>query len=186
MKNSKLSINYSCQRGTVLVLSLIILSVLTLLAVTGMKTSITEEKMSGNIRDRELAMQAAESAMREATNTVDAFTAKSDLTGADGLLDILDAEEQYLENDTWTTAVNYTDAPVLGGAGYLADTPKRIIKYIGDEDFCTPPAAKGLNEIGGGASFACPRNIFRVSAQGTGISPNATKVVQSYWARPAL
>lgn len=186
MNYLKHSRNYSSQRGTVLVLSLIILSVLTMVAVTGMKTSITDEKMSGNIRDRELAMQAAESAMREATTAVDAFTAKADLTGTNGLLDILDVEEQYLEKNTWVTAANYTDASDLGGLGYLAGTPKRIIKYIGDEDFCTPAAAKGLNEIGGGTSFACPRNIFRVSSHGTGISPNATKIVQSYWARPAL
>ena len=173
------------QHGVVLVLSLIILSVLTLVAVTGMRTSVTEEKMSGNIRDRELAMQAAESAMREATTVVDAFTAKADLTGLNGLLDISDPEEQYLDYGTWTNAANYTEAPDLG-SGTLADIPKRIIKYIGDEDFCTPAAAKGLNEIGGGTNFACPMDIFRVSSQGTGIAPGTTTVVQSYWARPAL
>ena len=126
VKTAMKNYGISKQQGTVLVLSLIILSVLTLVAVTGMKTSINEEKMSGNIRDRELALQAAESAMRDGTNTVDAFTAKADLTGTDGLLDILDVEEQYLEKDTWTTAANYTDAPYLGGSGNLADVPKGV------------------------------------------------------------
>ena len=67
---SRNKIGSNKQQGTVLVLSLIILSVLTLVAVTGMKTSITEEKMTGNLRDRELAYQAAEAALRQARTDI--------------------------------------------------------------------------------------------------------------------
>ncbi len=179
------SSQHNYQRGTVLVLSLIILTVLTLVAVAGMKTSITEEKMSGNIRDRELAMQASESAMRDATNAIDLFANFGVLTGADGLLGLTDTEENYISEDTWAVAANYTDAPDLAN-GQLAAIPRRIVKYIGDEDFCTPAAAKGVTELGVGVGFACPSSIFRVTSHGTGLTPNTTKVLQSYFARIAL
>ena len=43
---------------------------MTLLGVSSMSTSNLEEKMSGNSRDREIAFQAAESALREAERIV--------------------------------------------------------------------------------------------------------------------
>ena len=172
------------QQGTVLVISLIILSVLTLVAVTGMDTSIMEEKMSGNIRDHELALQASESAMRNGTDAIDLFVNFGSLTGTNGLLGLTDNEINYLSDPDWAGS-NATNGPDLA-TGQLAAISRRVIKYIGDEDFCTPAAAKGLTELGTGTSFACPSSIFRVTAHGTGLSPNTTKVTQSYYAREAL
>ena len=54
------------QRGMVLVVSLIILVVITLLAISAMRVTTLEERMAGNTRDRQLAFQAAEYALREA------------------------------------------------------------------------------------------------------------------------
>lgn len=54
------------QSGMVLIISLIMLLLLTLIATTGMQTSSLEEKMAGNLRDRNIAFQAAESALRDA------------------------------------------------------------------------------------------------------------------------
>ena len=52
------------ETGAVLVVSLLFLLVLTLIGLTGMQVTSLEEKMSGNMRDRNLAFQAAESALR--------------------------------------------------------------------------------------------------------------------------
>lgn len=54
------------QSGMVLVISLIILMLLTLIGITGLQTTGLEEKMAGNMRDRNVAFQAAESALRDA------------------------------------------------------------------------------------------------------------------------
>ena len=59
-------------RGSVLVISLIILLVLTLLGIGGMNTTIMQEKMVGNARERERAFQAAEAALRDAEEDVQA------------------------------------------------------------------------------------------------------------------
>jgi type IV pilus assembly protein PilX len=54
------------QQGSVLLVSLIMLLLLTLVAVGGMQGTILQERMTGNLRDRDLAFQAAEAALREA------------------------------------------------------------------------------------------------------------------------
>ena len=56
----------SRQRGVALITGLIFLVVLTLLGITAARMSSLEERMSGNMRDRSLAMQAAEMTLRDA------------------------------------------------------------------------------------------------------------------------
>ncbi len=51
------------QSGVVLVVSMIILLLLTIVVSTATQTSTLEEKMAGNLRDSNLAFQAAESAL---------------------------------------------------------------------------------------------------------------------------
>lgn len=51
------------QTGTALIVSLIILAVVTLLGVSNMKTSNSELRMAGSMRDRGVAFEAAEAAL---------------------------------------------------------------------------------------------------------------------------
>lgn len=52
------------QGGAVLVVGLIILVVLTLLSVQGMRTNLAQERMGSNMRERNVAFQAAEASLR--------------------------------------------------------------------------------------------------------------------------
>lgn len=54
------------QRGVSLVVSLIFLVILTVLGLTALRVATMEERMSGNARDRNVAFQAAEAALRDA------------------------------------------------------------------------------------------------------------------------
>ena len=54
-----------CHGGAALIGSLLFLLILTLTGATAMMLSTLEERMSGNLRDRNLAFQAAESALRQ-------------------------------------------------------------------------------------------------------------------------
>jgi type IV pilus assembly protein PilX len=54
---------YKSQTGVVLVISLIMLLMLSMIGITGMQTTGLEEKMAGNMRDSNIAFQAAESAL---------------------------------------------------------------------------------------------------------------------------
>ncbi|TVO57337.1 pilus assembly PilX family protein [Denitromonas halophila] len=66
------------QSGSALIVGLILLLVMTMLGLTAMQTTSLEEKMSGNMRDRDLAAQAAEMALRAGEN--EALTALGSLS----------------------------------------------------------------------------------------------------------
>lgn len=54
------------QQGATLAIVLIFLVLVTLVGVTAMTTTTLEERMAGNLKDRNLAFQAAEAALRDA------------------------------------------------------------------------------------------------------------------------
>jgi len=64
------------QSGIILMMSLILLLLLTLIATTALETSLLEEKMRANYYSRSVALQAAESSLREA----EAFISGNNLT----------------------------------------------------------------------------------------------------------
>jgi type IV pilus assembly protein PilX len=66
MMNADFIRNARRQRGAALLTGLIFMVILTLLGITAARMAGLEERMSGNMRDRSLAMQAAERALRDA------------------------------------------------------------------------------------------------------------------------
>lgn len=58
------------QSGTVLLVSLIVLLVMTLLGVASMRGATLEERMAGNWRDQNIALQAAEAALRAGEESI--------------------------------------------------------------------------------------------------------------------
>ncbi len=58
------------QSGAALITGLIFLVVLTMIGVTAARMSTLEERMSGNMRDRSIAMHAAEMALRDAERDI--------------------------------------------------------------------------------------------------------------------
>ena len=67
--NEKISLQAN-QSGAVFVTGLVFLMALSLLGITAMKMATIEERMSGNMRDRMLAMQAGEMALRYAEHHI--------------------------------------------------------------------------------------------------------------------
>lgn len=65
------------QQGAALLTGLIFLVILTLIGVTAARMAGLEERMSGNMRDRALAMQAAEMALRDAERDIRGASAGS-------------------------------------------------------------------------------------------------------------
>lgn len=68
------SIGNRGQRGTALVMSMVILLILTILGIAAMGTASLEEKMSGNTQEGTRAFEAAESGLTEALNTPGSLT----------------------------------------------------------------------------------------------------------------
>lgn len=59
-------INLIQQRGSALIIALVFLLVMTLVGVAAMRDTTQQESMAGNVRERNLAFQAAEAGLRSA------------------------------------------------------------------------------------------------------------------------
>lgn len=68
-RNISSLIGNQCERGTALIMSLVILMLLTILGITAMSTASLEEKMSGNTQETTRSFEAAESGLNDASNT---------------------------------------------------------------------------------------------------------------------
>ncbi len=70
------------QKGAVLAISLIILLLMTIIGVSAMRSTTLQEKMAGNLRDYNVAFQAAEAALRDAEKYLFATSTLPDFTSA--------------------------------------------------------------------------------------------------------
>lgn len=67
------------QRGVILIVALIFMTVLGLLVLAGMRTGLLQERMASNARNRQVALQSAEAMLRDAeVNTVKSLAAPFD------------------------------------------------------------------------------------------------------------
>ncbi len=159
------------QRGAVLVITLIMLLVLTILGITAMQTTTMQEKMAGNARDRDLAFQSAESALRAGEDYIEGLTATSGFGSTSGLYSESDAEPDWTASSTWSSAITYSNA-IQG----VAAAPKYYIKILAvvsapRTSLVLPP------NVGGTVT------IFQITAKGTGSSPNSQVVLQSRYGK---
>jgi type IV pilus assembly protein PilX len=61
---------FRTQRGAIMVVSLLLLLVMTVLALSASQTTTLQERMAGNARDTDLALQAGEAGLRDAEVTL--------------------------------------------------------------------------------------------------------------------
>ncbi len=138
------------QQGAVLVVGLIILVVLTLMGVQAMRTNLVQERMASNMRERNLAFQAAEAALRAGEARVQQAPAAADLPDPanwDGLAPAADGN------------VADFDAGVAGVPVYHVGAPQRVRVGLG-----LPPQF---------------RTIYPVTARGVGGQAASVVVLQS-------
>jgi type IV pilus assembly protein PilX len=152
------------QQGMVLIVGLIMLLLLTLIGTTGMQVTSLEERMAGNMRDRNLAFQAAESALAEGELYLQKATYPSPFCNkSKGLYDHVTAQCTAIANPIWeninwdTESVAYT-----GVLSFLNANPHYIIEDMG----CAPP-------------IVCPGpHNYRITAQATGGSVDTVVILQ--------
>lgn len=159
------------QCGTALVMSLIILLVMTVIGVTAMQVTVLEEKMAGNLRHRNTAFQAAESALRDAETALTVAVLPS-FNGSGGLYKATTPQK-------WVT-IDWSDTSILaaysGGTnlGALAEVPTYIIEEL-------EPVLGG----GGTLEAGIPQqtDYYRITSRGVGGSANAVVMLQSIYKR---
>lgn len=181
--------NAAHQSGAVLIISLIMLLLLTLIGASSMQSTSLEEKMAGNIRDENLAFQAAETALRAGESIVTlnppAFSVGGNGTGGTGLYTTIGNGAQasgYWQTVDWSS--NTAVATYTGGAlNYINSAPRYIIEELPSTTSTSTASNTGGSLESGTASSPQTVSWYRITARGTGGSDNAVVIVQSIYKR---
>lgn len=166
------SLNYgkpSAQQGVVLIVGLVLLLLMTLIGTTGMQSTSLEEKMAGNMRDRNLAFQAAESALAAGENYLETVaTIPSPFCDkSEGRYDRTTPDCAAIADPVWEE-IDWDDGDSVEYTGELSNlsAPPRYI--IEDMSCTTPPCAAGTHN-------------YRITARATGGSVDAVVILQSVY-----
>ena len=164
------------QQGAVLIVSLMILLVLTIIGINAMQTSTLEEKMASNARDRNIGLQSAEVALREAEDFLESLVTTGNFNNTNALYDDLGNEPDPFAEATWTTTGQYRAATAPGGSE-------------GAQYFITRTGTVEINPGGGGGMIGFPGaassgvvTIFRATARGQGAT-GAEVILRSHFGR---
>jgi len=158
------------QAGAVLAVSLIMLLLLTIIGTAGMNSSLMQERMTGNERNRNLSFQLAEAALRDGelylaspsigsfsttTNTNGLYVAKTDGSGW---------WKGTIGDTVWSSG---SVSGSLTGSKYIIEELQIIVGSDGSLEAGVP----------GSDSY------YRVSARGENTASNAVVILQSVYKR---
>jgi type IV pilus assembly protein PilX len=165
--------SHARQRGVVLFISLILLLVLTMTGVSAVQTTSLEQQTARNARDRMLAFQAAESALRDAERVIDALeTPVPVLPVAE-----FGAPEPWRDVGVWLGPMARRAETALDG---VAEPARYVVEHMGSVELQAAP-----HHIGDGYGDELPvlLEVFRITARGVGGSGRVAVVLQSTYAR---
>ncbi len=168
------------QIGASLIISLMLLIVLTLLGLSGMQSTIMQERMSSNVRDKGLAFQAAESAARGGEDWVKSQSI-SKLKALDGgscsapcnLVSLNDYLNMATRDFSWWKATGraYTDMPT----GVVASAPRFIVEeHSVQRDSLADVTDNNSPPV---------RTLYRLTAVGVGGTITAESMIETLYAR---
>ena len=167
------------QKGAVLVTGVIFLVVLTILVLSIMRSATLEERMAGNARNRQIALQAAEAVIRDAENTLLGKTAASPVDPlyiegftANCTNGFCERNPQKWKDIDWDDDSTETRTFVTGSGlsiSKVASQPRYYVEYISY-------AIEGSN---------CPKVEYRITARGVGPDSSAV-ILQTNFRRQAV
>jgi len=180
---------HSRQSGAVLVVSLLLLLVMTILALSASQATRMQERMAGNSRDADLAFQSAEAGLRNGERLIDdpALTS-APIPCSTGrcrvfALDVLPADlsaqpEAWWNANAWSYAPdntwNATPGTALAGTGLARRDPQFVIEEVEEvtDSLTIPPTGPPPSRI-----------YYRITSAAQGGTNTAQAVVQSTFAR---
>jgi len=176
------------QRGVVLVSSLLLLLVVTIMALSMFRSSGMQEKVAGNMREKQRALQAAVSAQTYAEQWLIANSATTAPTVCNSLLSANAGLGQICSNKLWLSTLSATTVPwaVAGvanvGVTYTPPTmPVAVASAASSGNYASAPTFY-ISDAGASADANVPGEIFQIDAVGYGGNNNTAAVVESTYA----
>jgi type IV pilus assembly protein PilX len=117
------------QRGATLIILLVMLVVVTLLAVTTVRSTAMNEKMAGNARDRDNALQVAEAVVRTCLSQINSGTfAGTVLTPV--AAGASPSTPHWEVEDNWKPTASNSAAVAISGIS-MAESPRCMVEALG-------------------------------------------------------
>lgn len=116
-----------CQKGVALLMSLVILLVLSLLAISSMQGSVMQERMATAQRDGVVSLETAEAGLRQAEQALEAL---GDLDNFGTVSGFFEPADEELPNP-YNPAVWADDTLTIPGVAVEGRTPRYFFEYKG-------------------------------------------------------
>ena len=166
------------QGGMTLIVGLIMVLLMTLVGMAAIRGSNMQELMAGNMRDRNLAFQAAEAGLRDGENLLTNATIPVFDGTTVGLYQAMDDSSNTGFWDTygWNAASSTTSM----GLEYVTSQPRYVIEEV--------TSTSTLSADGGAIDFAATLKtedtvFYRVTSRGEGGTDGAVVILQSTYKR---
>jgi type IV pilus assembly protein PilX len=173
------------QRGVVLVSSLLLLIVVTIIALSMFRSFGIQEKIAGNMREKQRALQAAESAevFAEVWLAANATTSLPVPCPAAAPLNANLGQGQVCSQTMQLQGIDVTQVPWPFSINYLPslNMPLSATTHVADlanpTYFATP--AFYITDLGASPDISTPGEIYQIDAYAYGGSANTVAVVES-------
>jgi len=160
------------QSGAVLIVGLVMVLVLSVVVIASSQTTILQQKMTSNLRDKELAFQSAETALRAGevflNNSTEASLKSIVFDGTDGYHSFNITRALTQEND-WQNLKTIESPQSLA---QIKEKPVYIIENI-----------TGIKPLGGSLQAALPVDslYYRVTAKSKGGTDASLAILQTVY-----
>lgn len=172
------------EKGAVLVISLLLLTIMSILAITMSQTSTLEERMAGNARDVNMAFQASDAGLNGGARRTDTSqNAKLGLTQSEDCTDILccvsTPQGNYAgvdfsqQDDTWWKA---------NGVEYGTAGKKDLDELAGDPQYVITRRGKVRDTLTVGSTKNSETYFYEVTSRAVGKSGTTSKINQGIYA----
>lgn len=167
------------EKGSALIISLIFLLLLTILGVASMQSATLQERMSGNSRDRNIAFQAAEAALRGAEDELSkAVVPNFDNSQAGFRQQVNNSGSSRYWSTTYDWAVaagaDSGSQPYGGVIGNVAAAPRFVIEELPPTPAVGESVKLGQLEESG---------FYRVTVRAVGGTTDTAVILQSVYKR---
>lgn len=120
------------QRGATLVIALVLLLIITVLGISNMREVTLEERIVGNLRDKQAALNGAESALREGEKSLSASAGPASTTSMCAKC-YLETPPAVIPTQDWGWWKSHAPYKGTGSATdlHLADDPYWLSSFLG-------------------------------------------------------
>lgn len=179
------SIHSQQERGAVLVVGLVMVLLISIIGISAIRGSNLQEAMAGNMRERNLAFQASESALRIGEESISDTKTRPVINNSAGLYN--DTYKTPTTSILTFTADNWIDATKVKvtALGLMTDAyhqPSYVIEQL-DPDLGAGAAMEGSGIDADAMLITGDITPYRVTSRGFGKAENAVKTLQTSYNR---